>query len=94
MTSFFTFAPTDSVHRDFNPAGYSFKWTADWYEWDRDEAHKQALKDRNKAAQEALARGYKVRKFSTPRQMITRGGIGTPHPEITLFVTTYGLTTL
>ncbi len=32
------------MQKVFNPANYTFKWVDGWYEWDYDEAHKQALK--------------------------------------------------
>ena len=78
--------------RTFNPADYTFEWTEDgWYAWDSEEAHKQALKARNDIAKELKAGGKKVKKFSTRNQLITRGGIGSGHPEISMVVNCYGV---
>ena len=74
----------------FNPADFCFTWTADgWYEWDRDAAHKAAMQARNAHAKTLTGRGHKVRKTSMPGNLITRGGIGSGRPEISMFVTVY-----
>lgn len=78
----------------FNPADYKFEWTESWYTWNAEEARKQALKARNDKAKELKAGGKKVRKFSLKDQLITRGGIGSGHPEISLVVNCYGVNVL
>ena len=76
--------------RTFNPANFEFAWTADgWYTWDRTAAHSAALKARNTEAKRLQAQGKRVIKSSLPGQIITRGGIGSGHPEIDLCVTVY-----
>lgn len=75
----------------FNPADYNFEWTDDWYTWDADEARKVALKARNDKAKKLKAGGKKVRKFTLKNQLITRGGIGSGHPEISMVVNCYGV---
>jgi hypothetical protein len=82
----------------FNPADYTFEWTvptaADpmgWYKWDRTESHRFALRDRNQCAVSLRENGYNPVLFSLRDQLITRGGIGSGHPEISLVVTCYGL---
>lgn len=85
-----------SIQQSFNPADHCFTWTVDgsqygWYEWNGKLAHSQALKARNAAAKVAKAHGKSVKCWSSPGQMITRGGIGSNHPEINMFVTVYHL---
>lgn len=76
----------------FNPADYCFSWTEDgWYTWDSEEAHRQARQARDSAARTMQGSGLVLRKGSSPGQLVTRGGIGTPHPEVTLPVTVYYL---
>jgi len=77
--------------RSFNPVDYHFRWTTDWYEWDYEAAHKAALKARNEEAKRLADKGYKVRKSTLRNQRITRGGIGSGHPEIDHVVTIYQL---
>jgi len=81
-----------------NPADYTFEWTVPtasepmgWYKWDRTIAHKLALRDRNKEARPLRENDYNPVLFSLRDQLITRGGIGSGHPEISLVVTVYGL---
>ena len=76
----------------FNPVKFTFEWTDGWYNWDRDEAHREALKARNAKAKELKVRGYKVRKSTLRDQLITLGGIGSGHPEISLVVNCYMVT--
>ena len=78
----------------FNPADYHFTWTADWYTWDRDAAHKDAKAERDQAAKVARSKGLIVKKSSMPGQLITRGGIGSGKPEIGMYVTVYTLTAI
>lgn len=75
----------------FNPIDYGFQWTKDWYEFDGAASRKRALAARNKTAKELKAQGHKVHKFILGGQLITLGGIGSGHPEITLLVSVYGL---
>jgi len=80
----------------YNPADFEFTWIQDdtptgWYVWHRDLAHRLALKARNSYALNLKAQGYSPKKFSIRNQQITRGGIGSSHPEITLWATCYGI---
>lgn len=81
-----------STQKTFNPANFGFEWTSDnWYSWDHKSAHKAALKARNVLANNLKAGGKNVSKFSLGGQLITRGGIGSGHPQIEMFVTVYGV---
>jgi hypothetical protein len=84
---------TTFYHRSesFNPINYGFRWTADWYEFDSKAAHKAAMKARNARAKELKARGIAVRKSTNGGQLITRGGIGSGHPQIENIVSVYRL---
>jgi len=75
----------------YDPTDYCFQWTDDgWYTWDRERAHKVARKDRDDTARDLFwRRGRKIRKSSIRNQTITKGGVGTPYPEITLTCTIY-----
>ena len=73
----------------FNPASYTFKWVNDWYEWDSKSAHNHALKARNAEAKRLKAQGYRVSKCTLKNQLITKGGIGSGNPEISLVVNCY-----
>jgi len=84
-------APLGESQEIFNPANYGFRWTKDWYEFDSKEAHKKAMQARDARAKELKKEGRRFKKFTLRNQLITRGGIGTPHPEITVLVTGYGL---
>ncbi|OHD18662.1 MAG: hypothetical protein A2Y38_19515 [Spirochaetes bacterium GWB1_59_5] len=84
-----------SFQRLFCPVDYNFSWTADgtpmgWYTWERKAAQSAALKARNAEAKALRAQGYTVRVFSLPDQRITRGGIGSGHPEVDFIATGYG----
>lgn len=84
----------------FNPIDYCFNWTEPsdklnphdlgWFEWDKENAIKQARQARDKRFKEA-SKTQRCSKFSTPRQLVKRGGIGTNHPEIEGYVTVYGI---
>lgn len=75
----------------FNPVDFGFEWTADgWYAFDRKTAQKAALAARNAAAKAAQLAGKTVHKFSLGSQLITRGGIGSGRPEVSVVVTCYG----
>jgi len=80
------------TQRTFNPINYGFEFTADgWYKFDRKDATAKARKARDTEARELKAEGYTVRKWSEPNQLITRGGIGSGHPQIEEVVTVFGL---
>ena len=73
----------------FDPTAFCFKWTKDWYEWDRDAAHAEAKAARAAKAKELKAKGVSFRLATLPNQRLTMGGIGTEHPEIDLNCTVY-----
>jgi hypothetical protein len=75
----------------YSPTKHTFVWTEDWYTWDHVQAHRLALKQRNARAKVLRANGYRVKCFSLPGQMITKGGIGSGRPEISLVATVYGI---
>ena len=80
----------------FNPVDFHFSWIDDgseygWYEWDSKRARTDARRARDARARELKAEGRTVKKTSEPNQLITRGGIGSGHPEISHVVTVYGL---
>jgi hypothetical protein len=78
------------MQKIFNPANYTFKWTeGGWYSWDYEAAHKAALQARNAEAKRLKAAGHSVRKGSLRNQLITKGGIGSGRPEISLVVNCY-----
>lgn len=74
----------------FSPISYGFAWVDGWYEWDSKAAHAEARKDRDEAAKQQRACGFKVKKFSLPNQLVSKGGIGTAYPHIEEVVTCYG----
>lgn len=76
----------------FNPIDFGFEWTATWYNWNRTEAHKQALAARNKEAKRLREQGKRVHCRTLKNQRITRGGIGSGHPHIEQVVSVYMLT--
>lgn len=77
------------MQKIFSPARYTFEWTEDWYTWDDDKAHKLALRARNAEAKQLKQEGYRVVKRTLRNQLITQGGIGSGHPEISLVVNCY-----
>lgn len=79
------------MQKVFNPLDYGFKWAGDWYEFDHKSASSAALKARNAEAKRLEKEGKRVRKWSLPNQLISRGGIGSHHPHIQEIVTVYGL---
>ena len=78
----------------FNPADYNFEWVNDWYTWDAEAARIKALRTRNAKAKELKTAGKNTRKFTLKDQLITRGGIGSGHPEISMVVNCYGVNVL
>jgi hypothetical protein len=82
-----------SVDQKWNPIDFGFSFTMDgWYQWDRKGAHKAALKARNTEAKKLRAAGRNVKTWTRSGQLITKGGIGTGHPQIEEIVNVYGLT--
>ena len=80
------------LQETFNPIAYTFEWTDDgWYRFDYETARRQAMAARRKSAKELRAEGFTVSSFTLNNQRITRGGIGSGHPEITQVVSVYGL---
>lgn len=81
----------------FNPVDFGFEWTAcegfelGWFKFPYEEAIKAARAARDAVAKELKAEGHTVRKVSLGRQLVTRGGLGSGHPEITLEVPVYGI---
>lgn len=77
--------------RIFSPANYTFALVGDWYEWDGKAAKAQAMAARSALCKELKAQGIAYRLFSLPGQDITRGGIGSGHPEISLQCSCFGV---
>ena len=75
----------------FNPADYCFAWAFGWYEWNSQAAHLAARQDRDNLGKKLKQKGYNVTRFTIRHQLITRGGIGSGHPEVSLVVTVYGV---
>lgn len=79
------------IQKTFSAVNENFSWTDDnWYEFDEKAAASQALRTRNSEAKRLKAAGYTVRKFSLGSSQLTRGGIGSGHPEITIYAKVYG----
>jgi hypothetical protein len=79
-----------NTQRIFCPVDFCFTWTPDWYEWDAKEATKAARKARDTEVKKLRKAGKTVTCFSLPGQLITRGGIGSGHPQVEFFVTGFG----
>lgn len=81
------------AQESYNPIDTDyFRWTDDgWYTFDRPAAHKQAKHVRDCRVRSLRAVGKTVRVWTLRNQRITRGGIGTGHPEIDLVVNVYML---
>ena len=84
----------------FNPVDYGFKWIEQiirandgvdygWYEFNSLDAHELAKQKRDERAKELKSSGHKIVKHTLKNQLITRGGIGSGHPEISVIVTVY-----
>ena len=83
---------TSQTERLFNPIDYGFKFTDDgWYTFDRVAATKAAKQARNAHARMLRRMGETVKTFSEPGQLITKGGIGSGHPQIEEIITIYGI---
>ncbi len=79
-----------SNQRSFVPTNYGFNWVDDWYEWDSKAAHKQAMQERNAEAAKLVKQGKKVKKWSSPGSLMSKGGIGSGKPHIEIVCTVYG----
>lgn len=77
------------MQKSFLPINYGFKWTEEWYQWDADAGRTAALKDRNAEAKRFKGEGHTVRKSSHRDQLISRGGIGSGKPHISLYMTCF-----
>lgn len=79
------------MQRHFNPIDFGFIWTADgWYTFDRAAATKAARAARDAEAKERTRNGQKIKKWSSPNSLISRGGIGSGRPHIEEIVTVFG----
>lgn len=83
----------------FSASKFGFEWVrcddgSWWYSWEPTLAEKAARQARDARAKELVAQGKKVKKFSLGKQLITRGGIGTPYPQIEFHAACYGLNVL
>jgi hypothetical protein len=76
----------NSVQKSFNPVKYGFRWVGDWYEFDSKMGSKAAQAARRELAKELKAKGYRVKLWSLRDQLVSRGGIGSGHPHIELWV--------
>jgi len=81
----------ERISLSFNPIDYGFRWTEDWYEFDKDEAVAMAKEDRKKIAKILRDAGYKTKMSTRANQTMKKGGIGTDKPEIDVNVTVYKL---
>lgn len=79
------------MQEKFNPIDFGFVWTKDWYEFDHTAAHKAAKVARTARVKELRAQGIRPRQYAHRDQLITRGGIGSGHPQIENIVTVYRL---
>jgi hypothetical protein len=86
-----TYYSSNSQQQMFNPIDYGFTWDGDWYKFNYEAARKAAMAARSKRTKELKAQGWTVKSFTLSDQRITRGGIGSKHPEITQIVSVYGL---
>jgi len=81
----------------FNPVDFGMNWIDDgteygWYEFDSIAAHKAAKEARDVRAAYLRATCHEVRRSVMKKQRITRGGIGSGHPEVDFVVDVYRLT--
>lgn len=75
----------------FSSINYGFEWVDDWYKFDPVAAEAAAKADRDARAKALKTQGFAVKKFRLANQLVSRGGIGSGHPHITLIVHSYGL---
>jgi hypothetical protein len=78
------------MQRIYCPVDFCFSWDAGWYTWDRKEGQAAARQARNAEVKRLRKEGWEVSTFSLPGQLVTRGGIGSGHPEVEFHVTGYG----
>ena len=85
--------PQPMAHQQklFNPVDYCFEWIYGWYTWNSKAAHTIARSARDQLAKELKQQGYTAHRFAIRNQLITRGGIGSGHPEVSFYVTVYGV---
>ena len=84
------------MQKTFSGVDQFFSWVKQddgtyWYEWSPEEAQKASLKARNAEAKRLASEGFRVAKFSLGSQLLKRGGIGSPYPEIEIIAKVYGL---
>ncbi len=92
MTQQRVFSGEELSSEVFSSVDYRFAWTADgWYSYDRKAAEAAALKARNARMQELRKQGKRVVGFSLRNQLFTLGGVGTEHPEISVWGKAYGI---
>jgi len=82
----------------FNPIDFGFRWTEPaageefgWYEFGHVAASTAAKKARDDRARQLRKQGRSVRRWTQKNNLMTRGGIGTGRPEISLVVPVYYL---
>lgn len=76
----------------FSPLDYGFSWTNDgWYAFDSKQAHAAAKAARDAAFRQLKAEGKDVRRSTDPKQLVSRGGIGSGRPHIELVINVYCL---
>ena len=91
MVTGMTLGEYTATQMSFNPVDYGFEWKGDWYCFDSEMAHKKAKEERDVEAKRLRSEGYRIKKYSERNQLITRGGIGSGHPQIEEIVTVYML---
>ena len=75
----------------FNGLDKNFSWDGDWYTFDAAQARRDALAARNARFKSLKADGHHPYRFALGRQLRTLGGIGTDHPQIDIWVHSYGV---
>jgi len=78
--------------KHFNPVDYFFTWTEDWFEWDFVRAEQKARQDANELYFRLRRERKNPRKRTLKNQLITRGGIGSGHPQIEQIVDVFYVT--
>lgn len=83
------------IQEIFNSINYGFEWTGEgasrWYSWDEVAAEAKAKAERDALAKELKAKGYSVKKFSSGKNLMSRGGIGSGNPHIEVYAKSFGL---
>ena len=75
----------------FDASQTHFAWDGDWYTFEAGAGQAEAKRRRAARIKELRAQGYDCKAFSLGTQQLTKGGIGSGHPEITIFVKGYGI---